>query len=311
MYERALESRGVSTTWVEMPDMLSSIKHVSGASLYDEAMRNPYAVRVAAEEYSLAADAHGLCEGTLAIIASDIHGPYAPVIAAMLSRLGVTQPNSPQSLRMANDKWITHGLFRDAGLPVPRAELAHDLIQARDLANDLGYPLVVKELEGTQGLGVRLAHNEDELVAAAEELEIFRQPLLLEHYIECGSADKRIVMMNHVVLAAMERHAVSGDFRANIALGGIGEYCTVSDYELMIVRKAADLVGLRLVGMDIGIVKEVLPGREYLPLGTPFLIEPNAMPGLSGLRDATHIDATQIIVDALLVDLVVAERPVA
>lgn len=311
MYESALAQRGVSTSWVEMPEILESIKHVDGGSLFEEATRNPYAVRVKAEEYSLEPGTHQLRAGVLAIIASDIYGPYAPIIAHVFSTLGVAQPNSPQSLRVANDKWVTHVLFREAGLPVPHAMLTHDMLEVREAAHELGYPLVLKELEGTQGLGVRLAHDEHELIACAKDLEIHRQPLLIEHYIECGSADKRIVTMNHSMLAAMERHAASGDFRANIALGGVGEQCTVSEYELVIVQKATDLIGLRLVGMDLGIVKKVLPGREYLAEGTPFLIEPNPMPGLSGLRDATHIDAATIIIDALISDLEAVERPVA
>lgn len=311
MYERALLARNVNVVWVGMSTLLESIKHVSGTSLLDEAERNPYAIKVSPEEYSIASGVPGLGEGALAVIASDSYQPFAPVISACLGQLGVTQPNSPQSLRMANDKWITHTLFREASLPVPKAELAHDLFEAREKAGDLGYPIVVKELEGSQGLGVRLARNDDELCDALEDLEIFRQPLLLEHYIECGAMDRRIVMLNHTVLAAMERHAASGDFRANIALGGVGEQCEVSVDEARLVRRAADLIGLRLVGMDIGIVKEVLPGREYLPVGSRFLIEPNAMPGLSGLRDATHVDAAQLIVDALLMDAATMERPVA
>lgn len=311
MYEGALGAQGISTSWVEMPEILASITRENGTSLLEEASVNPYAVRVRAEEYSLVPGIHRIDSGVLVIIASDIYGPFAPIIAHTLSVVGAHQPNSPQSLRLANDKWVTHVMFRDAGLPVPHARLANSMEEVRSAARELGFPLVVKELEGTQGLGVRLARDEDELIRDAVELEIERQPLLIEHYIECGAVDKRIVTMNHHMLAAMERHAKSGDFRANIALGGVGETTEVSEFELSIVQKATDLIGLRLVGMDLGTVKEVLPGREYLPVGSPFLIEPNPMPGLSGLRDATHIDAARVIVSELISDLEAVERPVA
>jgi ribosomal protein S6--L-glutamate ligase len=198
--------------------------------------------------------------------------------------------------------------FRDAGLPVPEAALVRDQKQLLNAGNVLGFPLVLKDLEGAQGRGVRLAHSDDELLACAEELGIEHQPLMLEHYIEMGAIDRRVVTVDDVFAAAMERHAKPGDFRANIALGGYGTKCEVDEDQLSLVRRANKALRLRFVGMDIGIVKEVLPERAYLPQGTTFLIEANPMPGLAGLKEATGVDASQLLVDSLIAQSEIADR---
>jgi RimK family alpha-L-glutamate ligase len=311
MYESALAQRGVPSKWVPLGDVLECIKNGDGESLYSAAVADPHVLRVRADQYSLPANSFDIGPGTIAFIVNNDFDAYAWVVTQALNTIGAVQPNSAQALRSANNKWISHVAFREAGLPVPEAALVREFTQLENAGHVLGFPLVLKELEGAQGTGVRLARTMSELIACAEELELHRQPLMLEHYIEMGAIDRRVVTVEGQFAAAMERHAKSGDFRANIAQGGHGESCEVSDEQLELVRRATQALKLRFVGMDIGVVKEVLPEREYLPQDSTFLIEANPMPGLAGLKSATGVDASQLVVDTLLAQAEIADRSVS
>jgi ribosomal protein S6--L-glutamate ligase len=300
LYEAAFADRGVVAEWIDLRTILDAITNSDGETLLAAAEASPKILQIKGEEFSLADGTFGISAGTPVIIVNNDFDAYAWVVTHVLHKIRAVQANSARSLREANNKWITHQRFKEAGLPVPEAALVSAKASLESAAEVLGYPLVLKELEGAQGKGVRLARTQEELLSSAQELGFDRRPLMLEHYIEIGGMDLRVVTIAGEFAAAMARHAKDGDFRANLAQGGRAESYDVSADQLELVRRASAAEELNFVGMDIGVVQEVLPGREYLPLGSSFLIEANPMSGLKGLLDATGFDASHMLVDDLL-----------
>jgi ribosomal protein S6--L-glutamate ligase len=302
MFESALARRGVAAVWRRTEDVAEQILDGDGNSLLSHVEHDPAGLNVRISECTLPMTSDLRQWPLFGFMGDSNVSTYNTIVTHVLTRAGISFPNPPTAVELAYNKWDSHCIFRDAGLPVPKAALVTTVDEAQDAAHRLGFPLVVKELKGTQGLGVRLARDETELVAEIRDLHIDLQPLMLEHYIECGSMDRRVVMVGNKLVAAMDRHAREGDFRANISLGGHGEKCVVSDYEVRLVERAQQLLGLRFVGMDIGIVADVLPGREYLPVGSAFLIEANAEAGLDGLYRTTGVDGSEVVADMMLDD---------
>jgi ribosomal protein S6--L-glutamate ligase len=298
-YQAALARRGVETKLVPMARVMRQIVSKDGRTLLDVSTVDPYGRSVSVDDISFADDSEITDEYSFAILLTNDYGPFAGLVADLIESIGIEQLNSADALGAANDKWETHERLRDAGVPMVKGHLAHDVDEARDAAHRLGYPVVVKELRGTQGNGVCLATDDLTLVAHCASLHIDMQPLLIEHYIECSASDKRVLMMNGRFVAAMERHAQPGDFRANISLGGTAEPTQVTSEEIEVTRVAAEAIGLRLIGSDIATVTKVLPGREYLPVGTAFCIEANAMPALADLAEIAELDCAHKVVEIL------------
>jgi RimK family alpha-L-glutamate ligase len=298
-YKDAFEARGVATTLVSMTDVMRQIRHRNGKTLFDIANEDPYGRNVDVDDIGLDERTIITKAFSFAVLVTNDFGPYAGLVSQLVEGREIELLNNAVSLAAANDKWETHVRLRDAGVPIVKALLVHDFAEALIATQELGYPLVLKELRGTQGNGVRLVQDDDTLRTHCVDLEIERQPLLLEHYIECSSTDKRILMMDGRFVGAMERHAKSGDFRANISLGGTALPCEVTTDELEATRAAAKAIGLRLVGSDIARVTTVLPGREYLPAGSAFCIEANSMPALADLSDIVNGDCAEKVVEIL------------
>jgi RimK family alpha-L-glutamate ligase len=300
MYEKVLRDRGVDVAWVTMRDFLRQTHHISGISMETYVERNPHAVDVNAQEFAFDAGSLFPTAYKWAILVSNEAENYNAVFTHMLETVGVLQFDAAENLAAAADKWLTHVAFKAAGLPVPHAEMAETRAEAREICRRFRYPIVVKEPKECRGTGVRWARSDAELEQTLTELRIEEQPLMLEHYIECGSMDKRIIVTNGKFTSSMARHAADGDFRANIALGGSMGPCVLSNEEIELAERGAGVLGLRLVGMDMSVVTSVLPGRDYLPRGSPFFIEANPIPGMVGPFQVTGIDGSILAIDMLL-----------
>jgi len=303
MYEVALQARGIAVEWVPLAEILDHARDSQNISLLQCLQNDPYAVGIDAANFALTNSTSLRERYTLATVVSNDADPYLPVVYALLASIGLKQFNSAESVAKAQDKWATHVAFRDADMPIPHAVLVNDMPEVRRGASELGYPIVVKQLKGTQGSGVRLARTDVELATCAVDLEIDRQPLMLEHYIECDATDKRLIIVEGSFVAGMTRHAKEGDFRANLSLGGFPTPSSLTDVEKRLAERGAEVLGLRLAGMDMAVVADVLPGREYLPAGSPFFIEANPAPALDGPLRADDINGADIAIDMLLRDV--------
>ncbi|MEN8928944.1 MAG: RimK family alpha-L-glutamate ligase [Flavobacteriales bacterium] len=150
-----------------------------------------------------------------------------------------------------------------------------------------GIPLIVKLLEGTQGLGVYLLENKNEAKKILEKFNLSNTHYLLQEYIaESKGTDVRAFVVGGKVVAAMKRIASEGEFRSNIHRGGRGEQVELTSAEKFLAIKTARILNLDVAGIDI------LQSNRG-----PLVLEVNSSPGLEGIEKYTDIDIAKAIVE--------------
>lgn len=201
--------------------------------------------------------------------------------------MGIPSLTSSEGLRLARDKWRCQQLLTSAGVDCPATLLCTDPAEARRCARTLGrYPLVVKMLEGTHGIGVALVHNRYQLEHTCDGFLNFHPQVLIQEYIEeARGSDLRIFVVGDQIVAAMERQARRGEFRANMHLGATARVAALSAEERQLALKVVDLLGLEVAGVDI------LRSRRG-----PLVMEVNASPGLEGIENTTGVDIAGAII---------------
>jgi ribosomal protein S6--L-glutamate ligase len=173
------------------------------------------------------------------------------------------------------------------GIGLPVTAFAHSTQDIAGLIQTVGgAPLVVKLLEGTQGIGVVLCETKK---AAESVIEAFRgmdAHILVQEYIkEAGGMDIRCFVVGDRVIAAMRRQAAEGEFRSNLHRGGTAETIRITPEERTTAVRAAKAMGLNVAGIDI------LRSNHG-----PVVIEANSSPGLEGIEAATGVDVAAKIV---------------
>ena len=213
---------------------------------------------------------------------------YGTAVIRQLEMMGVFCVNDSIGITRAKDKLRCFQLLSKKGIGLPITGFAHSLDEIKDLIKMVGGPpLILKFLEGTQGIGVILAETTK---AARSVLEAFlglKVNILVQEYIkEAGGADIRCFVVGGKVVAAMKRQAKSPEeFRSNLHRGGVATSVDITDEERNMAIRAAHIIGLNVAGIDI-----VRSHRG------PLLIEVNASPGLEGIEKTTGVDiATHII----------------
>ena len=196
--------------------------------------------------------------------------------------------NSSDGISRSRDKLRSMQILSRAGVGLPTTSFAHS---AQDISGILdvvgGTPVVVKLLEGTQGLGVVLAETKK---AAESVIGAFRQldaNILVQEFIkEAGGSDIRAFVVGGKVVAAMRRTGAPGDFRSNLHRGGSAEVVKLSPKERATAVRAAKSMGLNVAGVDM------LQAEEG-----PVVLEVNSSPGLEGIEGASGVDIADLIIE--------------
>ncbi len=191
------------------------------------------------------------------------------------------------ALLRARDKLIALQLLAAQGLPVPRTWAIHSVDQLPFAVKALGgWPLIVKLIESTHGLGVIRVENMQMLRAIVESFRATAQPFLLQEYIEeAHGTDYRALVVGQQVVAAMRRQAALGEFRSNLHLGGTGHSVALKPEEKKLATRAAQILGTSVAGVDL-----VHSNRG------PLIMEVNASPGLEGIEQVTQVDIAGAII---------------
>jgi RimK family alpha-L-glutamate ligase len=275
LYEQHLLRSGAAVRHMAMHDVLRSIRN-DHETMFDAFERSPSGHGVDPSAFRVGDDIGDSCDGVLDVSTStNAYGPWA---SAAFERAGMMQPNRAAALEVAKDKWLSYERIAAADVPAPLTRLASDETDLRMCATEMGYPVVLKHPTSSQGRDVHRVVDDASLDRAAGQIGTW--PIMVQHYIECGSRDRRIVVIDGEVVDAHDRIAtVPGEFRANPALGSRAERRPADDAERDVALGAAAAVGLDVCGMDMSRVTKVLPGREYLAEGQPFWIEANGTPG--------------------------------
>jgi ribosomal protein S6--L-glutamate ligase len=215
---------------------------------------------------------------------------YGTAVVRQFEMMHVLTANESQAISRARDKLRSLQLLSRAGIGLPVTSFAHSIKDISGLLEVVGKPpYVIKLLEGTQGVGVVLAPT---LKAAESVIAAFRQldaNILVQQFVsEAHNTDLRAFVVGGKVVAAMERVAAAGEFRANLHRGGTARHVELSEDETETAITAAATLGLDVSGVDM------LRSDEG-----PLVIEVNASPGLEGIERASGVDVAGAIVDYL------------
>lgn len=213
---------------------------------------------------------------------------YGTAVVRQFEVMGVFSANESQAISRSRDKLRCMQILAREGVGLPVTGFAHATQDIDGLIETVGgAPLVIKLLEGTQGIGVVLAETYQ---AAKSVIEAFRgldANILVQEYIkEAGGADLRCFVVNGKVIAAMKRQGAKGEFRSNLHRGGNAEAIKLSIEERTTAIKAAKAMGLNVAGVDL------LRSNHG-----PVVMEVNSSPGLQGIEKATGIDVAGKIIE--------------
>lgn len=212
---------------------------------------------------------------------------YGAAVVRQFEMMKVFSLNSALAINRSRDKLRSLQLLARKGLGLPITSFAHSPGDIHDLIKMVGgAPLLIKLLEGTQGVGVVLAETNKAAESAIEAFFGLGTNILVQEYIkEAKGADIRCFIVGGKVVAAMQRQAQAGEFRSNIHRGGSAQIIKISAKERATAIQAAKLMGLHVAGVDL------LRSKRG-----PLVMEVNSSPGLEGIESVTGKDiATEMI----------------
>ena len=206
---------------------------------------------------------------------------YGMAALRQFEMLGSYPLNESVAITRARDKLRSLQLLARQGIDLPVTGIAHSPDDTSDLIDMVGgAPLVVKLVEGTQGIGVVLAETRQVAESVVDAFRGLNAHILVQEYIkEAKGRDIRCLVVGNEVVAAIERRAKDGDFRSNLHRGGVATVADITAAEREIAVKAAQTLGLDVAGVDI-----LRASRG------PLVMEVNASPGLEGVETTTGID---------------------
>ncbi len=213
---------------------------------------------------------------------------YGTALVRQFEMMGVYSINSSAGITKSRDKLHAMQLLARAQVGLPVTGFAHATQDVTGLLDVVGgTPMVIKLLEGTQGLGVVLAETKK---AAESVIGAFRQldaDFLVQEYIkESRGADIRAFVVGGKVVAAMKRTGAPGEFRSNLHRGGTAESISLTPAERTTAVKAAKTMGLNIAGVDL------LQSNRG-----PLVLEVNSSPGLEGIEKSSQRDVARTIIE--------------
>lgn len=215
---------------------------------------------------------------------------YGCALTRQFEAMKVFCLNSAAAITQSRDKLFSLQLLLQNGVDIPTTGFANSPLDTDDLIKMVGgSPLIVKLLEGTQGKGVVLAETKKAAESVINAFKSLNANILVQEFIkEANGKDLRLFVVDGKVVAAMQREALPGEFRANIHLGGSASIIKPTVEEKKIAIKAAKAMDLKVAGVDI-----IRSSKG------PLLLEVNSSPGLEGIEGATHKDIAGEMIKAI------------
>lgn len=215
---------------------------------------------------------------------------YGCALTRQFEALKIFCLNSSSAITQSRDKLYSLQLLLNNGIDIPTTGFANSPLDTDDLIKMVGgTPLIVKLLEGTQGKGVVLAETKKAAESVINAFKSLNANILVQEFIkEANGKDLRLFVIDGKVVAAIQREALPGEFRANIHLGGTASLIKPTRDEKIIAIKAAKAMGLKVAGVDI-----IRSSKG------PLLLEVNSSPGLEGIEGATNKDIAGEMIKAI------------
>ena len=212
---------------------------------------------------------------------------YGTAVVRQFEMMKIFSSTESQALVRSRDKLRSLQILSRAGLGLPKTVFTNYTKNVSEIIKKAGgAPLVIKLLEGTQGLGVVLAETENAAESVIEAFNGLQARVIVQEFIkEAKGADIRAFVVDGVVVGAMKRQGKEGEFRSNLHRGGSAEIIELTEDEENAAIKAARCMGLGVAGVDM------LQSERG-----PLILEVNSSPGLEGIENATGKDIANSII---------------
>ena len=215
---------------------------------------------------------------------------YGTAVLRQFEMMGVYPLNESVAISRSRDKLRSMQLMARKGIGMPTTVFAHRTSRADEIIEMAGgAPVVIKLLEGTQGIGVVLGETQKAAESIIQAFGGVGSNILTQQFIEeAHGEDVRCFVIGEKVVAAMLRKGKEGDFRSNLHRGGTATVAKISPAERATAVKAARAMGLQVCGVDL------LRSKNG-----PVVMEVNSSPGLEGLEKATGKDVAGMVIEHL------------
>lgn len=206
---------------------------------------------------------------------------YGTAVVRQFEMMNVFSVNSSRGIVHSRDKLRCLQVLSKEGIGLPKTVFTNYSRNVEHVVSSAGgAPVVLKLLEGTQGLGVVLAENQNAAQSVLEAFNGLKARVIVQEFIkEAGGADIRAFVVDGEVVGAMKRQGKEGEFRSNLHRGGTATILQLTEEEKRTAIKAAEAVGLGVAGVDL-----LQSSRG------PLVLEVNSSPGLEGIERATGVD---------------------
>lgn len=213
---------------------------------------------------------------------------FGTAVVRQFEQMDVYTPNTANGITNARDKLRATQILSRHNIGMPATAFVRNRADVRPAIERVGgAPVVIKLLEGTQGIGVILAPEAKVAEAIIETLHSTNQNVLIQRFIaESRGRDIRALVVGDRVVAAMRRSAIGDEFRSNVHRGGSVEPVELTPEYVRAAVRSAQIMGLKIAGVDM------LEGNDG-----PLVMEVNSSPGLQGIEAATKLDVAGAIID--------------
>ncbi|GGG37159.1 30S ribosomal protein S6--L-glutamate ligase [Bizionia arctica] len=215
------------------------------------------------------------------------HTYYGAAVIRQFEMMKVFSTLESQALTRSRDKLRSLQLLTKGNIGIPKTVFTNYSKHTDEIINNVGgAPVVIKLLEGTQGLGVVLAETHNAASSVIEAFNGLHARVILQEFIkEAKGADIRVFVVDGQVVGAMKRQGKEGEFRSNLHRGGVANLIQLTEEEENTAIKAAKILGLGISGVDL------LQSERG-----PLIMEVNSSPGLEGIEQATKKDIAGSII---------------
>ena len=213
---------------------------------------------------------------------------FGTAVVRQFEQMDVYTPNTANGIMNSRDKLRSLQILSRHDIGMPHTTFVRDRSDVLHAIERIGgAPVIIKILEGTQGVGVILAESTKVAEAIVETLQSAKQNVLIQRFVsESRGKDIRAFVVGDTVVAAMRRVAQGEEYRSNVHRGGRTERITLEPAFEEVAVRAAQIMGLRVAGVDM------LEGADG-----PQIMEVNSSPGLEGIEGATELDVAGAIID--------------
>ena len=213
---------------------------------------------------------------------------YGAAVVRQFEMMGVYSVNESVAITRSRDKLRASQLMARKGIGLPVTGFANSPDDTDDLLEFVGgAPVVIKLLEGTQGVGVVLAETKKAAESVIEAFRGLKANFMVQEFIkEAGGADIRCLVIGDKVVASMKRQGREGEFRSNLHRGGSASLIRITPEERSTAVRSAKVMGLNVAGVDL------LRSNHG-----PVVMEVNSSPGLEGIENATQKDVAGMVIE--------------